>query len=136
MTWYLEIDMVQEPFDNGIDPSGRARVVFNINVKKTYSNTFLEEITKILTDAGVGTYNTDIFDTSKANIPDGDGPYLSIVETGGTSPERTQNSVLTPAYPQPSAQITVRATDYVDARAMARAAYNALAPIRNVNITP
>lgn len=134
MTWYKEIDIVQEPFDLKLDPSGRARVAFNIDVIKRSSDTLLEELVKILTDAGVGTYGNNIFDTSKADIPDGNGPYLSIIETGGTSPERTQNLVLTPAYPQPSAQIVVRATDYTDARTMARAAYVALAKIRNTDI--
>lgn len=136
MTWYREIEMLQEPFDMKIDPSGRARIVFNIAVIKRSSDTLLEEIVTILEDAGVGTYGTDIFDSSKADIPTGAGPYLSIIETGGAPPERTQNSVSTPAYPQPTAQLVVRATDYTDARTMARAAYNALAPIRNTDITP
>jgi len=136
MTWYREIEMVQEPFDGELDPSGRTTIQFNIDAIKRSSNTFLEEIVKILVDAGVGVYGTSIFDTSKAVIPEGGGPYLQIVETSGFPPERTQNDVSTPAYPQPSAQITVRATDYTVARTMARAAYNALAPIRNTDIVP
>jgi hypothetical protein len=137
MTWYRKIEMVQEPFDNGIDASGRAQVAFNIAVIKRSSGTFLEEIVKILVDATVGVYGTTIFDTSKAILPKGgDTAFLSIIETSGSPPEDTQNSTILPAYPQPSAQITARATDYTDARALARAAYVALAPIQNVDISP
>lgn len=134
MTWYREVNPVQEPFDLGLDASGRARVVFNIMVVKRASTTFLEEIRKILVNAGVAVFGTDLFETSKSNIPEGDGPYLSITETGGTAPERTQNVI--GAYPQPSAQIVARATNYEDALAMAWAAYNALVVVKNQHITP
>lgn len=136
MTWYREIEVLQEPFDLSPDGTGRAKVAFNISVVKRYSNTFLEEITKILMDASVGVANSNIFTTSMKDIPDGDGPYLSIVETGGTFPERTHNSVSVPAYLRPTAQIVVRAGTYSAARTMARAAYNALAAVRNSNIVP
>lgn len=46
-----------------------------------------------------------------------------IIETGGTSPENTQNNVLTPAYLQPAVQLTFRHKTYVGARALARIAY-------------
>jgi hypothetical protein len=137
MTWFREIEMVQEPFDNGLDASGRAQSAFNIAAIKRSSGTFLEEIIKILVTAGVGVYGTTIFDTSKTILPEGGATaFLSIVETSGSPAERTQNSTTLPAYPQPSAQITARATNYTDARALARAAYVALAPIRNVDISP
>jgi len=120
-----------------LDASGRAQVAFNIATIKRPSGTFLEEIVKVLTDASVGVYGTTIFDTSKAILPEGgDTPFLSIVATPGSPPEHTQNSTTLPAYEQPSAQITARATDYTDARTLARAAYDALAPIRNVDISP
>lgn len=72
-----------------------------------------------------------IFLGALADIPSGPGPYLSIMETGGTRPDRTHNSVATPAYPRPSAMIVARAATTVAAQALARAAYDAVSGIRN-----
>lgn len=135
MSFYQEITPLQEPFDLGKDDKGRPRVVFNIRTVKTASNTFLEELVKVLVDAEVGTYNTNIFASTAVAIPPEEGTYLLIVETGGTAPERIQNQIA-PAYPRPTAKITVRAAKYVDARTMARAAYDALAAVRNQTVTP
>jgi hypothetical protein len=138
MTWYREIEPVQEPFDLGIDQAGFVQVAFNIDAIKNPSNTFLEELKNILETDGVGTYETDIFLTSRAIIPDGDGPYLIIIETGGAFPERVHNFTDQPAFQRPSAQIVVKAKGikgYADARLMARNAYNALVKIRNYNAT-
>lgn len=135
MSLYQEIEPLQEPFDLGKDDKGRQRVVFNIRVMKTASDTFVEELVKVLVDAGVGVFNTNIFASTAVSLPTDDQTYLLIVETGGTTPGRIQNQIA-PAYPRPTAKITVRATKYVDARTMARAAYDALAAVRNQTITP
>lgn len=134
--WYRQIEVVQDPQDLGLDANGRAISAFNINVVKRYSDTLEEEIVGLLVAASVGVFNTDIFASSSKDLPDdGDGPFLTVVATGGTSPERTQNSIATPAYPRPSAQIAVHAGTYRAARTMAFAAYLALAGIRNQTVT-
>ena len=127
--------MVQDPQDLGLDANGRAIVAFNINVVKTFSEQFLEEIVTLLVAGGVGVFNTDIFASSGKDLPGGAGPFLTIVATGGTSPERTQNDVATPAYPRPSAQLAVHGMDFKASWAMAYDAYNALAGIRNQTVT-
>lgn len=131
---YRTIDIDSEPFDIGLDSENRQKTAFNFRVVKQPSDVFVEEIVGLLVTAGVGVFGTNIFASSKANIPSGAGPFLSIVETGGTAPERTQNEIGPPAYTRPSAQITVRATKYSEARTMARAAYNALVGVRNTNV--
>jgi len=136
MTWYREIEPLQKPFDMKKDSVDRAKIVFNIAVIKGPSDTFLEEIVKLLVNGGVGIYNTDIFLTSSKDIPDGPGPYLSIIETGGTFAERTHNDIILPAFERPTAQIVVRANSYAAARAMANAAYKILVAIRNLNVVP
>lgn len=136
MTYWREVEPIQEPFDLGIDEAGFVQVVFNINVIKNPSRTFLEELTAILVDAGVGVNNTNIFQTTRAIIPDGDGPYLVLIETGGREPERTHNYISEPAFQRPSAQILVKAESYAAARIMAYDAYDALVGIRNQEITP
>lgn len=86
---------------------------------------FLSDIVTRLQVQGVGTPNVNIFGSSKAQIPAGVGPYLTVMETGGSAPTRQQNQA--PAATQrPTAQILVRAQSYAEAFAMARAAYNAL----------
>jgi hypothetical protein len=86
---------------------------------------WLDDIVTLLQNAGIGTFNTNIFYSTKVSIPGGDGPYLQISETSGAPPEWTQDRPK-PAYLRPSAQITVYATDYDSARAMSMAAWNAL----------
>lgn len=134
-TFYREINPIQEPFDFGVDDKQRVRLAFNIATIKNPSDTFAEEIVKLLTNASVGTSASSIFVGSSASVPPGDGPYCNITETGGTSPLRTQNEVATPAFVRPSAQLVFRAKTYAAARTMARAAYAALVGVRNTTIT-
>lgn len=84
---------------------------------------FLDEIVVQLVGAGVGVFGTNIFISSKAVIPTGAGPYLVLVETGGSGAVRTQNGTATE---RPTAQLSCRANSYASARAMLQAAYAAL----------
>lgn len=90
---------------------------------------FLDEIAARLVAQGVGTLGTgvglanSIYCTSKAIIPTGVGPYLTIIETGGSGSAKTQNNTATQ---RPTASLTARAATYTAARAMLVAAYNAL----------
>lgn len=84
---------------------------------------FLDEIAARLVAQGVGTVGADIFLGSKAVIPPGDGPYLSITETGGTGSRRTHNGS---AVAQPTAHILCRAKSYSVARSKLKQAFDAL----------
>jgi hypothetical protein len=98
---------------------------------------FLDEIAARLVSQGVGTTSgtsRNIFTSSQAIIPDGNGPYLTLIETGGSGPTRVHNQ--TGALTQrPTAQIYVRASTYVAARAMARLAYLALDGVFNTTLS-
>lgn len=80
---------------------------------------------------GVGTFGVNIFIGSKALLPplgagdatNGNGPYLSITESGGSGPDTTQNGS---SVENPTAQLLARATSYDDALAMLLAIYAAL----------
>lgn len=135
MSRYREITPIQEPFDGGLDKAGRVMLRCNFRIIKTPSVSLLTELIGRLVSLGVGTSGTNIFGSSRAEIPVGAGPYLTIIETGGTSPDRTHNEVVTPAWQQPSVQITVRAKTYESANVMMRAAYSALVGVRNVTIS-
>lgn len=90
----------------------------------------LDEIAARLVAQGVGTTGSNIFLGSKAVIPTGAGPYLTLVETGGSGPTRIQNK--TSANTQrPTAQVAVRAQSYSSARTMCKAAYDALDGVFN-----
>lgn len=85
---------------------------------------FLDELAAKLVADGVGVIGTSIFLSSKAEIPAGAGPYISIIETGGMTARRNHNNK---GYTQrPSAQITTRASTYPAARSKAFAAYTSL----------
>lgn len=86
---------------------------------------FLDEIAAKLVSAGVGVIGSSIFLGTRADIPPGNGPYLSLVETGGFGPTRIHNEDAASTQ-QPTAQIMVRARTYLTARAMSKAAYLAL----------
>ena len=86
---------------------------------------FLDEIASHLVTQGVGVLGSNIFLGSGAVIPAGDGPYMTLTETGGTAPTRIHN-IATAHTQRPTAQILVRGKNYVTTRAMAKAAYTAL----------
>ena len=134
MARYLEIVPVGEIIDEGL-VKGRIRLRFNIRVEKTHSNTFLQELIKRLVDTGVGT-SANIFESSRAEIPEGAGPFLTIRQSGGLEPNRIHNAVTgTVAYQRPSAQVTVIASSYPSANTMICAAYSALVGVRNVSLS-
>lgn len=94
---------------------------------------WLNDLVSELEAASLGVGNTSIFISLQASIPvlaSGE-PTIHLVDTGGTSPDNTQNSTIRPAYVQPSAQVTVRAGTYEQAYARAEAARNTLYAIRN-----
>lgn len=94
---------------------------------------FLDEIAAKLVAEGVGTKGGSIFLGSSAKIPVGDGPYLTLTETGGSGAVRNHNG--TPVE-RPTAQILVRAKYYDAARTMLNAAYTALGGAKGLhNVT-
>jgi hypothetical protein len=136
--FYLEID-VQEPFDMGkLDAQGRVQYVMNILAVKAYSTSFPYEIIKRLEDASVGVRNVTLFFSSAVDItPDPDDPtaFCILRETGGPSPDRSQNSITVPNHQRPTAHLLFKALSTPNCRAMAWAAYAALVNVRNTTLT-
>lgn len=131
--WYLGIQPQQEPFDIGLDEPKRQQYSFNVLVTKRPSATLPQELVEILVAAGVGQAGVNIFAAAAAIVPVGDGPFLSIRPTGGTAPIGTHNHGVA-AYRRPSAQIIVTGKRAAAALAMAHAAYDALAAVRNMAV--
>ena len=94
---------------------------------------FLDDLVTELEDAGVGTWGLDIFTSTRAEIPvlpSGEAS-LQLIETGGTSPENTQNALGQPAFMRPSAQVLARAKSKVQAETKAWDAYRVFFRVRN-----
>jgi hypothetical protein len=127
MTWYLGFSL-QEPFDFGQDERHRCVYAMNVEAKKRQSSTFIEEVLFLLEDAGLGTQEVDLFGTSVASIPDGDGPYLNLMSVPGAGPLEVKGG---PGYVQPRARLLVHAKVSAVAKAKAHEAYTALRAIRN-----
>jgi hypothetical protein len=135
VTFYERIVPIQEPFDLGLDDAGRSVVVFNAMATKAPSVTLEEEAVAVLVAAGVGTFGVTLFGSSHASLPQGAGPFLVIVATGGVGPVFEHND-RAPARQRPTLKLSAHASSYVAARAMARAAYDALVQVRNQNVVP
>lgn len=135
MTRILDINVLQEPFDQGLDTNERAQCGFNIlAMKGTVTDTWLEEVTAILVGGGVAL--SSIYVSTKAPSPsEPTATFLTIVETAGLSGGRIHNQIA-PAYPRPAARIVAHAPTYATARTLARLAYSALAGVRNATVTP
>ena len=84
---------------------------------------FVDEIAERLVGEGVGRVGSTIIAGSGAVIPRGDGPFLTLIETGGTASAKTHNNTATQ---RPTLQLKARASDQRQARALLKAAYNAL----------
>jgi len=91
---------------------------------------FLDDIAARLAAQGVGVVGSTIILGSKGTVPQGDGPFISLTETGGSAPTRIQNKGSANTQ-RPSAQVLVRAKSYQVARAKSKAAYDALDGIFN-----
>lgn len=90
----------------------------------------LDDLGNKLQADGVGIVDSTVFMGSSATIPVGDGPYISLFETGGLAPSRVQNSPDV-ATVKPTVQIVVRALNPIDARAKSKEAYDSLDGIFN-----
>lgn len=132
-TRYLSILSVQEPFCIGLDGNNRTLMSCNYNCVAAYPVAkFEEEVGRLLFDAGLLVFNTNGFIGPDTKIPDGPGPYTSLIDTGGVAPIETHNG---DKYQQRSLQIIVRALGYQAARARAREIWDELDGTRNVVVT-
>lgn len=90
-----------------------------------------EDLITLAENAGAGTFNVDLFTSSAAWVPVIASGSAVITETSGGGPERTQNSVVRPAYINVRAQIMCRAESYELAKLKARRLYDAFVGVRN-----
>jgi hypothetical protein len=133
-TKYLHNMVLSQPRDAGLD--GKQRQVFSFTVlfTKHASGTFAEEVVALLKNAGVAEPNVDLFMGSKAAVPIDAGPYVHLMESGGTSNERVHNAG-NPGYERPGLIVRVYADDYLVCRDKAKQAFDTLVPVSNQTVT-
>lgn len=133
MSRYLEILSVGAPEQFNVDENDRAMYSINFEAKAAAPvDAFEEEMAKIISDAGLGTLNVDMFLGRKREVPTGDGPYVQVIDTGGAPPMETRNADM---YERKTCQIVVRAKVTKDARTRANAVWRAIDPTRNTTVT-
>lgn len=137
MTWYRDIQPLQEPYDLGeLDDAGRVQLVFRVVATKRPSATFLQELLTILEDALVGQRRVNLFAGSLALVPtdpEAKGPFLLIMSESGPGPLGTHDTGVA-GLRRPAAKITVFGATLPAASVMAEAAYLALANCRNRDV--
>lgn len=136
MSFYQEILAVQSPFDIGSDENKRKMFSVNFDVMATAPVTdFEREMGKLINDASLGTFGTDMFIGTEAILPTGDGPFVLIINTGGEAPESTQNAAAGHTYELLSFQIVTSARGYDAAKTRALAVWRTLDGVRNTTVT-
>lgn len=137
MTMYQSLKALHEPHEDRPDEQGRCVVTFTITAVKASSSTFLLELVAVLVAATVGTYGKTILISRMVALPkDPKVSFVDLVSAGGYPPIPTQNVGAGPAYRRPSARVAAHAASYVEADALAHAAYAALVAVKNQNVVP
>lgn len=133
MAWVREIVARQQPFTIGVD--GNDRTMWSCNYNITISDLgggALEDIIAArLVTAGLGTLGTTLFIGPAAVLPTSNGPFTSIIHTGGRYALETHNGT---QYTRPTFQIVVRAKSYVAGRTQANAVHTNLHGVRNTTM--
>jgi hypothetical protein len=131
---YLTILARQRPFDFNQDESGRVMFSCNYDARAAAPvEQWGEEITAVLIASGsCVALGTDVFIGRAAKMPVGEGPYVTVLPTGGANGRPSTHNL--DLYEDLSVQIVVRATKYRTARTRALAIWRALDGIRNTTL--
>lgn len=99
-----------------------------------------DDVLAYFVSLNIGEENVTLFCGENAKLPANVGApggpvaIMTIISSGGLSPERTQNAVATPAYKRPGLQLMARAMRDEDARALCHAGYDALVGFQNMTM--
>jgi minor capsid protein len=122
-TFYTYSEAVQNPIAVGVDIKGRKMFSFNFRCQSLGLPTDLEDdMLAILSSAGLVIPNVTAFG-SNATLPDEDGPFILLRDTGGSAPFETHNMDV---YANLSLQIVVYAANYVAGRSLANRIWTTL----------
>lgn len=133
-TNYISITAIQRPFTVAVDEQGRT--VFSCNYEAVAwsiaDHPFEGEVMSLIVAAGLGTIATDLFYGPNAPIPTGDGPYTTVIDTGGTEPAETHGDE---RYENLSFQVLVQGLSTATARTRANLIWDALDGVQDTLVT-
>ena len=86
---------------------------------------------KLITDAGLALSGVNLFIGPQAEIPSGDGPYITLKQTGGFASDESHDS----EYPNLGLQVIVVALDYDEGDLKAKAIHTVLNKKRSFDVT-
>src|SRR5262245_8015051 len=95
---------------------------------------FIQDMAQFGSDNGVCTLggdDNDVFLGTNARMPDGDGPFTTLIATSGITPIIVHNRTSIPGYERPGAQLVVRAKNPVAAFDKCQEWYNLIFSVRN-----
>jgi hypothetical protein len=129
---YISILARQSPFEFGKDPLNRVLFSCNYDCRAVHPVTsFIHEIAKLLIDNGLGVATTTLFIGSQPEIPSGSGPYTTLKQTGGFSPDESHDT----KFLNLGLQVIVTSLDYDAGDARAKAIHTFLDGKRSFSIT-
>lgn len=109
-TKYIECLANQSPFTIGVDENDR--IMWSVNFRllsATPVDDMEGEIVKFIEDNSLGVRMTDLFYGQQVDIPSGAGPYVLLVNSGGTATDITHDGYRGERL---SFQVLVYAGDY------------------------
>lgn len=142
-SYYIHILARQSPFEYGKDPLNRVLFSCNYDCRARHPvASFIHEIRKIIIDAGLavlefnlnGTVNentSNIFVSPQFEVPSGDGPYITLKQTGGYAPDESHNT----KNLNLGLQVIVLASDYDQGDVRSKEIWSLLDGKRNFTVT-
>lgn len=108
-SYYIQILARQSPFEYGKDPLGRVLFSCNYDCRAVYPvGNFINGMVSLLSDNGLGVGGSNLFYGPQVEVPSGEGPYITLKQTGGFAPDESHNT----KYENLGLQVIVVASDY------------------------
>ena len=131
-SYYIHILARQSPFEYGKDPLNRVLFSCNYDCRAVYPvASFIREMAKLITDASLASSGVDLFIGPQAEIPSGEGPYVTLKQTGGFSADESHNT----KYLNFGLQTIITALDYDQGDIKAKSIYALLDGKRSFTVT-
>lgn len=138
-SYYIHILARQSPFEYGKDPLGRVLFSCNYDCRARYPVTsFIHEMAKLITDAGLGVAGVDLFIGPQVEIPSGDvfgealsGPYITLRQTGGFAPDESHDTKILNL----GLQTIITSLDYDEGDVKAKSIHSLLDGKRSFTVT-
>lgn len=127
MSFYMSIRADQRPFDLSEDDNAHNVFVCNYTGQSFGDvDTWEDDLVSVIEGGGFGLmFGDEIFIGPRAILPDGDGPFVTIIDTGGARQELFHDTT-DPVMENLSAQISVHGRNFQSAQTLSLGIWRAL----------